>query len=341
MTVSSPPPLKPDARILLIRLSALGDVVFALPALRWLRQSLPQARIEWVTEDRHEGLLREHPDIDALHIFPRRQGPIPALRSLFQLRKTGPFDAVIDFQANLKSALHVGAVHSSFKLGFGPPIQRERSGRFLHHQVAGLGEAPRARRDAALMEQFLGRSIPEACFQGGPWPISEGLAPFHPGKDPEKIVLLHTGGTAYGRDKAWPDEHWVQLAKNLKGEGHRVELLWTPSDAHQVQTRAQAAEVSLAPATNGIPSLMHLCDQADLLIGTDSGPFHLAAWRGTPALGLYGATDPRIYAPMGTHGHALSALGDEAPPKRQRDRRSPFMDALTPQVVLQKALELL
>ena len=87
---------------------------------------------------------------------------------------------------------------------------------------------------------------------------------------------------------------------------------------------------------------MALLDRAQLLIGTDSGPLHLAALRGNPVLALYGPTDPVRFAPPGSRAHTLrDQEGDAEPPRRDRSRRAPSMDALLPERVAERALAIL
>ena len=342
-------PLPERPRILLVRLSALGDVVFALPALRALRKMLPKAQLEWLTEDRHEGLLADHPDLDSLHIFPRRSGFGASLKALRTLRDTGPFDAILDFQGNFKSALHLLPLAASRKIGFDRKTAREMAHLFVHERVSIPPQRHRSRRDFQLVEQFARCTqleLPTLNLQkdGGPWPIQWNAPMDESPEETAPLVLLHTGFTHYGRDKAWPKHAWTDLALELADRGLDVQLLHTPSDLAMVSEMADStgAAARLAPPTTGIPELMALCDRAQLLIGTDSGPLHLAAWRGTPALGLFGPTDPAVYGPIGARTSWVSALPDgETPPARQRNCRSPLMDALLPEKVIQAASLLL
>ncbi|MFQ5749783.1 MAG: glycosyltransferase family 9 protein, partial [Planctomycetota bacterium] len=120
--------LRPDARVLFVRLSALGDMVFALPALQALRHHLPQARVDWLVEDRHAAFPAGHPGVDEVIVFPRapwkrarglgRLGAMGRISDhLLRLRRRNPYDAVLDFQGNLKSALHLLFCRSPLKVG--------------------------------------------------------------------------------------------------------------------------------------------------------------------------------------------------------------------------------
>lgn len=344
--------LPPRARILCLRLSALGDIVFALPALHALRQALPEAEIHWLTEDRHASLLKGHPHIDQLHQFPRKSWRMGlGLRPMWQhfrgLRAGGRFDLVLDFQGNLKSALQEIFIPSKHKVGFDAPIAREGSQRFLDHRVSVPPRQARYLRDLALVE---------ACGWKGPAPLRHrwALAPEVEQRMeralPPGCVLLHTTTTDYGRDKAWSATSWRALAAQLLQQGHPLRLLWTPAEEEEVRAHAAAvrqqhgtqADIDLAPATPSLAHLMALLDQARALIGTDSGPLHLSAYRGTPVVGLFGATDPQVYTPPGEQVRLLfgGEQGQE-PPRRDRNQRSPWMDRIAPEQVAQALEELL
>ncbi|MBC8327409.1 MAG: glycosyltransferase family 9 protein [Planctomycetes bacterium] len=338
---TAPPPR--DARILALRLSALGDVVFAMPAVLALRQLVPEGRVDWLTEDRHAELLRGFPGVDEVLSFPRRAwgrrgGARAMLRHLRALRGRR-YDLVVDFQGNLKSALQLLTARAPRKLGFDRPAAREGAQRFLSERVADPGRVHRAERDLRLARRL---GFTGDAPAPGPWPLPvPAAAPVAGDRRPR--VLLHTSVTAYGRDKEWPRPRWVELARGLDGAGLRVELLWTGGQRAEVEDLAESTGCAfLAPATPGLHHLMALTDAADLLIGTDSGPLHLASLRGTPVVGLYGPTDPLRYAPPGPRQRVVSVLPEgEAPPVRDRSCRSPLMDALDAASVQRAALDLL
>ncbi len=333
------PPAPEHPRILLVRMSAMGDIVFALPALALLRKLLPDARIEWLCEDRHQSLLSEHPAIDQLHIFPRKRGLMAALRNLKKLRASGEFDAIIDFQGNLKSAAHLWALKSARKIGHAKTLAREGAHLFVNEKVSVSPRLHRSLRDLSLVQQFLGEyqtDFNSIVHQAAPWPLTCQRAM------PSCDVLLHTATTNYGKDKAWPIPFWVELAKRLQEAGREVNLLWTPAEHEQAEAIATAANCALAPSTNSLGELMQLCDGAKLLIGTDSGPLHLASLRGTKTIGLFGPTDPELYSSPGPNNKVISALPDGvAPPKRDRSQRSQLMNAIEVETVLAEAIRML
>lgn len=354
------------ARLLVARLSALGDIVFAVPAVAALRERFPDAQIDWLVEDRFEGLVRSLPFVDEALVFPRRQwknsglgkpgGFGSGLRAMLghirALRDRAPYDAVIDFQGNLKSSLQLGQLDAVLRVGFAKGASKEGAHRRYDLRVPDPGRSPRADRDYALVRAFLNQRFPDTSAPNkppsvAPWPLDahavrDMLAAIE--KDTLDFVLLHHGFTAYGQDKEWPIEHWGALCKQLRAAGHRPRLLWTPAERDRAEKILIAAEgkATLAPATPSIDHLMALLDRARLLIGTDSGPLHLSALRGNEVLALYGPTDPVRFAPPGPRAHTLrEQQGDAEPPPRDRSRRAPSMDALLPGTVAERALAIL
>ncbi len=351
--------LPSKARVLVVRLSALGDVVFAIPAVAALRQMLPDAQIDWLVEDRHASLLRSLPLKDELIIFPRREwkqrgGLSRVWKHIRNLRGLEKYDAVLDFQGNLKSSMQVRAVPSPLRLGFDRGVAKEGASRRYHHRVPNPGRVPRAQRDLALVREF-------ARLKQLPWPLADSNPNIGRWPMPAEVVaevavslaadaqqnrplaLLHTSVTSYGKDKEWPLEAWVELIRGLTKRDQRVRLLWTPGDRpHVEKILSYCPQAQLAPPTPSLEHLIALLDQAALTIGTDSGPVHLSALRGNHVLGLYGPTDPVRFAPPGANAQVISALPlEQEPPKRDRSCRSPLMEQIAAADVLDRVLALL
>jgi len=342
-----------DGRILVVRLSALGDIVFALPALRALREARPAAHLAWLVEDRHAALLEHHPAIDELMVFPRREfrggrGLPSMLRHLRSLRRAPRWDLTLDLQSNLKSVLQLRWTRAACRAGFDRPVAREGAWRFHRLRCAPPPRAHRSARDLALVaatglvegsDAVVRRWTQTPDRWALPAPVVEAVDAVD-----APDVLLHVTTTAYGRDKEWPAERWAALARLLRARGRRPAALWTPADRPKVDAVVDAADgaLELASATPSLAHLMALCDRAALLVGTDSGPVHLAAHRGTSVVALFGATDPQVYAPPGPAVRVVYPGNDgEAPPKRDRTRRSPWMERIAVENVAAAADEAL
>ncbi|MEK7862709.1 MAG: glycosyltransferase family 9 protein, partial [Chloroflexota bacterium] len=209
--------------------------------------------------------------------------------------------------------------------------------RFLDVRAPDPGRVHRSVRDLSLLAAA-GLDPGKPVFRRWELPNASArdvVVPVQP------FTLLHCSVTDYGRDKEWPPERWAALARALRAAGRTPLALWTPADRPRVAEIVAAADGALdwAPATPSLPALMTLCDAAELLIGTDSGPVHLAATRGTPVLALLGPTDPVLYAPPGDHVRVIyPGAPHEAPPPRDRSQRSPWMERISVEAVLKAAL---
>lgn len=353
------------ARILVARLSALGDVVFAMPAVAALRDALPTVEVDWLVEDRFAGLVQGLPLVDRTLVFPRkawREGGLGkprgwggGMRAMWDhwrmLREAGPYDAVLDFQGNLKSTMQLQAVRAGLRVGFERGVSKEGAHRRYDLLVPDPGRVPRAQRDLELVRRLLQHhdhpAVPEHPPAVPAWPLEaqavrDTLAALE--ADTPRVVLLHHGFTSYGQDKEWPIEHWAALCRLLREAGHRPRLLWTPAERDRAEQILIAAKgtAALAPATSSLDHLMALLDAAELLIGTDSGPVHLSALRGNRVLALYGPTDPVRFRPPGPRAQTLRAdPSDAEPPPRDRSRRAASMDALPPAEVFAQAQSIL
>jgi len=351
-------------RFLVSRLSALGDVVFAVPAVQALRERFPDASIDWLVEDRNAALVQSLPGLDRVFVFPRKRWkeagigkPLPfgsgaaAMWQHYQsLRKAPQYDAVFDFQGNLKSSMQLRWVRAGTRVGFDRSVSKEGAERRYNLLASDPGRVPRAQRDLQLVHRYLaelhGDSHPPelptvAAWQLDPQAVLEvdqAIA-----TDTPDFVLIHHGFTPYGRDKEWTVEAWGELCRLLRESGRRPRLLWTPGERDRAEQLLIAAQGSatLAPATPSLQHLMALLDRAQLLIGTDSGPVHLSALRGNPVLALYGPTDAVRFRSPGPKVHTYTTVpADQEPPKRDRSRRSPLMDAISPSAVFSEVEKL-
>ncbi|MGH7149774.1 MAG: glycosyltransferase family 9 protein [Planctomycetota bacterium] len=330
-------------RVLLVRLSSLGDVLFALPALERLRQGMPQARIEWAVEDRFSVLLEGHPLLDEVVVYPRKAwsrgvrrpwllpgGALLLARHFAGLRRRR-YDLVLDLQGNLKSALHVRAAGAARNVAFASGHTREGSHLLVNGRVVPPPTAVhRVDKFLSLLSaldlptQRPSRTTPPSLDEPRVRRMREALPA---GSGP--IVLLHPATSGWGRDKRWPPERFAALARRLRdAEAARVLVTFGPGElplAEDVASLSGGA-ASPAPPTATLRDLSALLSLADLFVGADTGVLHLASALGRPVVGLYGPTDTAVYGPIGEE--ALAVRRAPPPARRDRDRVSPSMLAI-------------
>lgn len=313
----SPREYVPPRRILLVRLSALGDVVHSLSALELARRVWPQAELWWAVERLAAPLLEGHPALTGVVVLERKQAlrsPRALARSLAGMRQLRRLrcDAALDLQGLLRSASVARA--SGAKRVFGPAWAREGAGLLYSQGLAAPrpGEAHAVDRYRALIAAAagaLGQALPPAAADLPRLPPAlarvRSLAP--------RLVLLPGAGKQANR---LPPTLLAAVADACAAEvpGLEVVALGGPSDAERASAVAQAAQL----AAIAVRCELDLVSSALLLgsawgvLGGDTGPLHLARALGVPVLGVFHAADPARTGPGGVPGPGWSlALGGE------------------------------
>ncbi len=302
-------------RLLIVRLSAMGDVLQCLEALAALRQARPDAEIGWVVERRFAGLVEGHPHVDRVFVFERQNGggALSALGALDNLRALVAVrreirgwhpDVAIDLQGNLKGALLARLSGAARRIGLPRGETREGAHLLATELVPAATDAREHRADRALrLMKPLGATRGAAPMLGA---ISESArdavrtALAEIGTTAGSYALLLPGTSDFGRFKRWPAARFAELAARLtEEEGLRALVGFGPGQrplAEEV-VAASAGAAELAPVTDSLHELQALAEGAALVVGADSGPVILAALAGAPTVTLYGPKDPLLYAP--------------------------------------------
>jgi heptosyltransferase-2 len=274
----------------------MGDVVLSLPALRDLRRNFPQARIEVLARSTVADLYRAVPEVDATLVSAGFRADLPALR--------GRFDAAVLLPNSFGSALQLALAGIPERWGYGtdgrgllltrrarvPNGLRGRSEVYYYRaMLAGLGLQVSASPDASLACPAEWRDRGGALLGGdGPW-------------------IGVNAGAAYGGAKRWLPERWAAVAEiAARRSGARVAVLGSASERPQGEAIAAAigASARVLCGDTDLPALAGVLAGLRLLLTNDSGPMHLAAALGVPVLAVFGPTDWRETAPVGS-GHRL------------------------------------
>ncbi len=314
----------PPTRIGIVKLSSLGDVVHALPVLAALRRGVPGARLTWIVEAREAAVLRGHPDLERVVEVDTRgwrqrawrpAGALEVGRSLRDLagalRDLG-LDVAIDLQGLMKSGLIAALTRAPLRIGFQARQCRERLSALCTTRRVALpaGAVHAVERCLALLAplgvapgspEFRLPARPDADRRAESFLSEQGIKP------EEALVALNPGAARAA--KRWPAACWSRLADGLASEcGARVLLLWGPGEAgmaHAIHGGLTAPAV-LAPPTD-LDDLGAFLRRASLVIASDTGPLHLAAALGRPALGLYGPTRAAQNGPYGPRCRSLES----------------------------------
>ncbi|TWT82196.1 Lipopolysaccharide core heptosyltransferase RfaQ [Planctomycetes bacterium CA13] len=287
-------------RILISRMSAIGDAILTLPVACALRREFPDAYIGWVVEKKSAPMVRGHRTLDAVIELERKWFTSPSgIRDARAKLRGHEFDISIDCQGNTKSALAGWIAGASQRIGYAGSHGGELSRCFNNVRVA---PAFRHLTDRSLeLLSPLGIHSP-----GVQWdlPISDASILWanrwrrmvkHP-----RLAVLNPGGT--WASKLWETDRFASTAKYLRDRYDlKSAVVWgTPDEkkmANQIVARADGAAI-LAPDTD-LHHLAALISTSDLFISGDTGPLHMAVAVGTPTIGLYGATRPGDSGPYG------------------------------------------
>jgi ADP-heptose:LPS heptosyltransferase len=316
-----PGALPPGARVLVIRLSALGDVLFALETVAALKRARPDVRVEFLVEDRFASLLEGHPQLDAVRVYPRRD-KLAIAGSLWRLRQQR-FDAVLDLHGILKSALHVLVARSPRKLGYAPPGAREGS----HHVYREAVPLPSPLPHRADMGYRLLAALGLPADHAAPVLATVPPPPALLAGVPRPRVLLHPGTSAFAAFKRWPVDRFAELARRLHARGLGVAVSFGPGERELVAPVLAAAPEAAAVDGGqlGLRGLAGVLAEVDVAVAADTGPLHIAAAVGTRVVALSGPKDPRRYGPRAHDGRPHEVLFADVPcrPCTRRDCASP------------------
>ena len=291
-------------KFLIIRLSSIGDIVHALPAVSALGRAFPHAEIDWVVESRHARLLEGNP-------FVRRVIPFDTLawrkrllsrptwadiRHGIKTLRRERYEAAIDFQGLYKSALMGWLSSADERIGFAEARLREPAAAFFYtRRISACNVQHVIDLNLALLEP-LGVTAPERNAWEFPLPasiedeehVSRTLAAFG-AKD---FILLNPGGG--WQSKCWPPDNFANLMRRYASEFDGDFLLTgSPAEESLIERIIRGSGVTRAryfPST--LTQFIALARRARLLVAGDTGPLHIAAAVRTPVVAIFGPTDP-------------------------------------------------
>lgn len=300
-------------RILVIRLSAMGDVIHALPAVASLKHSFPHSAITWVIRPKWAPLLEGNPFVDEVVEMDRGFGD--AVAAAGKLRRER-FDLVVDFQGLIQSALVAAWAKANKKVGLHRSQAREGLAAMFYstavltrspHRVDGNLELAAAAGASNLLRVF---------------PLPDGKPE---GTLPEGKFVLASPAAGWG-SKQWPLEYYEAVAQEL-----RMPLVVNgPPASAGLLAGVPSAQIHLS----GIAGLIDATRRAHAVIGVDSGPMHLAAALSKPGVAIFGPTDPASHGPYGGSMKVLREP-DAVTSYKRREEIDESMRSVSPEAVLE------
>src|SRR5512140_44384 len=302
-------------KILLIRFSSFGDVVFTLPLAKALMSHRPDVEVAWAIEEPLAPLVDGAPYVGK--VFPARtrvwrhslasRGTRAEIAAFLRSARAFAPDVIVDAQGLFKSAWATLLVPAARKVGFGPGTATERINCLATREWVDARRRPHAvDRSLALAEHFTGR---------GGWDRLPDVS--HLVRLPDAGVDAWLGGRS-GRPfallqpwsskgpKEWSPPSVLVISRALAKRGLEPVVKWGPAEEARanVLVAASGGLLLLAPPA-GPAATARLASRAALVVGADSGPTHLAAATGAPTLALFGPTDPGRFGPVGLRAAAL------------------------------------
>lgn len=344
-------------RILVVRLSAMGDVIHSMPAAALLRMAFPSAHIGWVIEERWAELLcarsRDRlgprspakPLVDAVHTVNMkawRWAPFSdetwreGLASLRELRGE-KYDVAVDLQGAIRSALLAQIIGTPARFGFDRPREYAASLFYTTRVVA---------RGTHIIEQHVSLARPLAGADAGVPEIefprdeqTEQWCDYQLSQRNMRDFAILNPGAGWGA-KQWPAERYAEVARGLADRGVMSLVNFGPGEESLAQAVEQASDGAAEAVSCSITELIAIMRRASLFIGGDTGPLHLAASLHVPVVGIYGPTDPARNGPFGTRSIVLRSPSS-ATTHARRSRPDEGMLAITPADVLAATTQVL
>ncbi len=322
----------PEQRFLLVRLGSLGDIVHALPAAAALRDTFPEARIDWVVDPKWTRVLEGNSDLNNVISLERKSaaGIVAAVKQL----RAAHYTHAIDFQGLYKSALLAFASGAPRRIGFQSSYAREGPASIFYTDRLNPQGAHKIDHNLTLAERA-GAQIANPRFSLAIRPeddayVSRELA----ARNLHEYFVLNPGGG--WRSKCWPPERYGGLHRRLV-ERHRLRGIITfgPGEENLAQEIIRAAG---DPSPIALPlelgPLMALLRRARFVVSADTGPLHLASALNAPVIGLYGPTDPSRNGPYSREDVAVRNPRISETTYRRGASYSPAMLSITVQQVV-------
>jgi lipopolysaccharide heptosyltransferase I len=313
--------------VAIVRLTSLGDVIHTLPLAAAIRRHFPHTRITWLVEEREQILLRDNPCVDDVVIVPLRRWrrsltraaswreSWAELRVLSRTLRSDPIDVAIDVQGwSHKTSPLTLLTRARVRIGFDRAHARDPiSPLATNHHVTPPPQARHIVDQNLCLLRPLGVAEPgpaefpmplfaDAASRAAAWRHAAGIL------DTDRLVVLLP--STRGEAKRWPADAFREIARRaLAHDAVRVAILGGPDEEALLSEVARGLPSDRvhvwAPAP--IPDLIAVIRGSHLAIGNDTGPLHVAAASGVPALGLFGPTRGARNGPYGDHGAYLQS----------------------------------
>ena len=303
-------------KILVTRLSAIGDVVHALPVAYALRQKYPEAQIDWLVEAKAFPLVKLNPYLDNVILLPRKEwremlkndvvGAVKSFFGFFKEMKRKNYDINLDLHGLFKSSLSSFLIKPGLRIG--PADGKELSTLFYQAKIEIPDKTMHKVERNLHLASALGAEIDEVNYGLKMTPVIKSRVSrlFEAEKIDRNKKLVAINPFTTWESKNWFLDRYFDLANQLIEAGYYVIFTGGRSDKEAIDSFEALEKDSysnLAGKTD-LEELTEIYHRAALYIGGDTGPTHLAAAVGLPVISLMGPTDPETHGPYG-EGHTV------------------------------------
>ncbi|HOH28351.1 MAG TPA: glycosyltransferase family 9 protein [Candidatus Hydrogenedentes bacterium] len=335
-------------RILIIRFSAIGDVVRTLPGLHDLRAHYPHAQIDWAIEDKSQDIISENPALDQILVFNRPEGlwnGIKAFTRFCRRLRANRYDIVVDFHGIFKSGVASRATGARERYGFSRPRGRELSPLLANRRVSlPSTHLNRIEENLRLCSATGASGKTLDVIIALPEELEEDIDRYiqREFQGAKRIVAVHA--PVDRAEKQWPIPYYAELVDLLLCDGRfEVLLTWGPGQRACVEQLCARSRRNphIAPET---PSLKHyacLVRQCALFVGGDTGPMHIASAMDVPVVAIFGGTSPEKHGPYRNPCRVLYAGPPNLSHNLKPAEAAPFLTAIKPEEVYDAAIRLL
>jgi heptosyltransferase-1 len=288
--------------ILIVRLSALGDIVHAIPAAAALRRAFPAARIDWLLDTRHRDIVDLVTSVD--RVVTVRRSSLGGWAQVLRELRGSRYDVALDFQGLVKSAVLARGSGARRVAGFSLRHLREKTARPFYTSTEDAEGGHAILKNLRLLRTL---GVDDLRIEFPLAPVdSPALGTLRQSIGDRRFALINPG--AAWPNKRWPPDRYGALAVTIRERlGLVPVVLWGPGEEtlSQAVLTASGNAAILAPPTS-VRDIVALSRAADLFVAGDTGPLHIAMAVGTPTVSLFGPTDPARNGPWSARDLVVS-----------------------------------
>jgi len=344
-------------RVLVVRLSAMGDVIHGIPAIAALRRERPNLQIGWLVEQRWMELLCAHPPdrlqprselkplIDWVHVSDFREwrkgrnvsATWQDMRACMHEVRAMRYHIALDLQGAIRSAMAARLSGAKSRVGAAEP--REAPARRFYTTLVPVRDGHVVEHALSLSSAVAGEDLTYEPPVFPREPATEAWADRFCSSIGFRPLAMVNPGAGWAA-KCWPAESYGAVARGLEERGMAVAVNYGPEEEGLAQSVRETSGGVAHPVDCSLTQLIALTRRASLFVGGDTGPMHLAAALGVPVVALFGPTRPERNGPYATHS-AVLRHPESVDNSSHVDRPDVGLQSITPQQVLAAADTLL